>query len=176
MKLLMNIASFYWIICFYLIHNKIILDAYYVDRLVSIFILVAIGIILGWRSLKVAIKKSSNDTDNSLKIKKIYPIYTELMPVFLAIIVIAFELNNFVEIDDFTTVLSIFFGIFLLFSISNIGYLNPVWFLLGYRIYKVDNDKAIYILIAHKSKNYKSVDSIENIKKIDEFVFIKRKE
>jgi hypothetical protein len=176
MKLLMNIASFYWIIVFYLIHNKIMLDAYYADRVLSILVLIVIGVILGWLSLKVAIKQSENDTNNSLKIKKIYPIYTESMPVFLAIIVIAFELNNFVEIQDITTVSSLFFGIFLLFSMSNIGYLNPVWYFLGYRIFKVDNDKAIYILIAHNNKDYKSIEKIDDIKKVDEFVFIKRKE
>ncbi|RXJ64603.1 hypothetical protein [Halarcobacter anaerophilus] len=152
------------------------MDSYYIDRILSIFILLLIGVILGWGSLKVIINHTDSDTENSLKVKKIYPIYTELMPVFLSIIVIAFSLNNFIEIDDLTTVSSLFFGIFLLFSISNIGYLNPIWFLLGYRIYKVDNDKAIYTLIAHKNKNYKSIDKIGNVKKVDEFVFIKRKE
>ena len=59
---------------------------------------------------------------------------------------------------------------------SNIGYLNPIWHFLGYRVYKVENKKATYVLIAHKSRDYKSTEKIDDIRKVDEFTFIKRKD
>ena len=98
------------------------------------------------------------------------------MPIYLAIIVIAFELNNFVDIQNPFTVYLLFILIFILFYISNIEYLNPVWYFLGYRVYKIENKKANYILIAYKKRNYKGIDAIKKIKKIDEFTFINVKE
>jgi hypothetical protein len=164
---------------FYLIHNEIyFITVFEKNKLFTIIIYLLIGLIMGWFSLEFALEKSESITKDTFKIKKIYPVYTELMPVFLAIVVIAFELNEYVDLDKSFTVLVLFVGILVLYSMSNIGYINPVWYFFGYRVYKVDNDGAIYVFIAHKNENYKSITSIKvnNVKKIDEFIFIKRKE
>jgi fatty-acid desaturase len=120
------------------------------------------------------IKQSNKKTSDNLEVEKIYPVYTEYMPIYLAIAVIAFELNNFIDISNSFTIVILFIAVFIIFSISNIGYLNPIWYFLGYRIYKIENTKANYIFIALKKDDYKSKDNIDDIIKIDEFVFIKR--
>jgi len=177
MKLLINISSFYWILFVYFIHNEIfILDSCTYDRYASSVFYLLIGLLLGYWSLKHMIKKSSKKSSDNLTVEKIYPVYTEYMPIYLAVAVIAFELNNFVDITNNFTVIILFVSVFILFSISNIGYLNPVWYLLGYRIFKIENTKANYILIAHKNDDYKSIDNIDNLKRVDEFVFLKTKD
>lgn len=177
MKLLVNLSSFYWILFFYFIHNEyFLLPSADNDKYLSVLIYLTIGFIFGWVSLKFTLSKIYKQTSDDLKVEKIFPIYTEYMPIYLAIIVIAFELNNFVEIENQFTVPVIFLSIYILFHISNIGYLNPVWYLLGYRIFKVENTKANYIFIAYKNKDYKSKTNIDDIRKIDEFTFIKRKD
>ncbi len=177
MKLLVNISSFYWILFFYLIHNEyFLLSNADNDKYFSVVLYLCIGFIFGIVALKHTVKKSYQQTSDDLVVEKIYPIYTEYMPIYLAIIVIAFELNNFIDIDNKFTISIIFLSIYILFHISNIGYLNPVWYLLGYRIYKVENKKANYIFIAYKNIDYKSKNNISDIRKIDEFTFIKRKD
>lgn len=177
MKLLVNLASFYWILFFYFIHNEyFLLPIANNDKYFSVLIYLIFGFFLGLISLKFTLNKTYKQTGDNLKVEKIFPIYTEYMPIYLAIIVIAFELNNFVEIENQFTVPIIFLSIYILFHISNIGYLNPIWYLFGYRIFKVENLKANYIFIAYKSKDYKSKMNIDDIRKIDEFTFIKRKD
>lgn len=176
-KLLANISSFYWILCFYFLHNQyFILDSEINGRYISVIFYLFVGLFLGWYSLKYMVEKSYEKTKDDLSIEKIYPIYTEYMPIYLAIIVIAFELNNFTDIQSQFTIPLIFFLIYILFHISHIGYLNPVWYFLGYRVYKVENEKANYIFIAHKNINYKSNVEIDDIRKVDEFTFIKKKD
>lgn len=176
MKLLVNISSFYWIIFFYYLHNELfILNSCEQDRYMSTILYLLFGFILSYSSLKYMIYTSYKQSSDNLNIEKIHPVYTEYMPIYLAIAVIAFELNNVVDISNSFTVIILFFSIFILFSISNIGYLNPVWFFLGYRIYKIENTKANYIFISHKNKDNKSITKLDGLKKVDEFVFIKRK-
>ena len=177
MKLLANLSSFYWILFFYFIHNEyFILNSCKNDRYVSVILYLIIGWFFGWLTLKYILKKSYKKSTDNLSVEKIYPIYTEYMPIYLAIIVIAFELNNFVDIQNSFTVPLLSLIIYILFHISNIGYLNPIWYFLGYRIYKIENQKANYILIAYKNKDYKSKVKIDDIRKVDEFTFIKKKD
>ena len=58
---------------------------------------------------------------------------------------------------------------------SNIGYINPIWYLKGYRIFKIDNEESIYILIIHKNDFYKSIKKIDALIRIDEYIFIKKR-
>ena len=109
-------------------------------------------------------------------IGKIFPIYREYMPIYLAIIVIALSIKNFIDVDSIFPIYLIFLLIYILFHMSNIGYLNPIWYLFGYRIYKIENEKATYVFIAHKCVDYKSAQTINDIRKIDEFTFIRRKD
>jgi len=176
-KILANISSFYWILFFYFLHNQyFILDYCKNDKYASVILYLLFGLLLGWYSLTYMIKKSYEKTKDDLSIEKIYPVYTEYMPIYLAIIVIAFELNNFPDIQSQFTISLIFFLIYILFHISNIGYLNPIWYFIGYRVYKIENKQSNYIFIAHKNINYKSEIRISDIRKVDEFTFIKKKD
>jgi len=176
-KLIINLSSFYWILFFYFIQNEIfILDSCTIDRYISTLFYLLIGFLVGYWSLNKMIKKASDISVDNLNVEKIYPVYTEYMPIFLAIVVIAFELNNFVDMINSFTVAVLLLSVFILFSISNIGYLNPVWYFFGYRIFKIENTKANYILIAYKNDDYKSINNIDNLKRVDEFVFLKTKD
>jgi hypothetical protein len=175
MKFFINISAFYWVLFFYILDNQVfILKYFYLDRLLSYIFYLLIGILLGWFSLKVAIKNTKNHTEDNLTIKKIYPIYTELMPVYLSIIIIAFSLNS-IEISNAIATVILLIGIFIFFQMSNIGYINPIWYLKGYRIYKIDNEESIYILIIHKNDFYKSIKRIDGLIRIDEYIFIKKR-
>ncbi len=175
MKFLINISAFYWVLFFYILDNQVfILKYFYLDRLLSYTFYLLIGILLGLYSLKKAIKNTENHTEDNLTIKKIYPIYTELMPVYLSIIIISFSINS-IEISNAIATIILFIGIFIFFQMSNIGYINPIWYLKGYRIYKIDNEESIYILIIHKDDFYKSIEKIDDLVRIDEYTFIKKR-
>ena len=175
MKFLINISAFYWVLFFYILDNQVfILKYFYLDRLWSYTFYLLIGIFLGLFSLKKAIKNTKNFTEDNLTIKKIYPIYTELMPVYLSIIIISFSLNS-IEISNAIATVILLIGIFIFFQMSNIGYINPIWYLKGYRIFKIDNEESIYILIIHKNDFYKSIKKIDGLIRIDEYIFIKKR-
>ena len=175
MKFLINISAFYGVLFFYILDNQVfILKYFYLDRLLSYTFYLLIGIFLGLFSLKKAIKNTKNLTEDNLTIKKIYPIYTGLMPVYLSFIIISFSLNS-IEISNAIATIILFIGIFIFFQMSNIGYINPIWYLKGYRIYKIDNEESIYILIIHKNDFYKSIKKIDGLIRIDEYTFIKKR-
>lgn len=177
MKLLLNVASFYWIFFVYFLQNQyFILDSCTNDKYLSVIIYIIIGVFLGWISQWCLIKQSYKKTSDNLIIGKIFPIYREYMPIYLAIIVIALSIKNFIDVDSIFPIYLIFLLIYILFHMSNIGYLNPIWYLFGYRIYKIENEKATYVFIAHKCVDYKSAQTINDIRKIDEFTFIRRKD
>jgi hypothetical protein len=157
-------------IVLYLIHNSIyVLE----NKYLAVVIYIIFGFIISAYSLYKLILVTYEKESVRLKIEKINPAYTEYMPIFLAIAVIAFELNSF-GTDNFSImIISIF--IYLLFYMSNIAYINPAWFLFGYRVYKIEKDSADYVLIMHKNENYKSIKNVKNIYKVDEYTFIKRK-
>lgn len=176
-KFFINLSSFSWVITLYLIHNEIFILCYApMDRYISIFIYIMLSIFLSLYAL-LRLNKLKLDTSHSLEIKKIYPIYNEYMPIYLAICVIAFELNNFTDIDNGYTVFIISIIIFILFYISNIGYLNPIWYLMNKRIYKIENDESNYIILMDKIENTKQSNALlESTYKLDEYTLIKFKE
>jgi hypothetical protein len=141
----------------------------------NIVVYISICFGLGILSLIIVNKSASQSTKDRLKILKIYPVYTDYMPIYLAICVIAFELNK-INSTNLYTILIITFFVFIVFHISNVFYLNPIWYIFGKRIFKVENEKGNYIVIVSKNDNYKALSNIENIKKIDEYVFYKPKE
>ncbi len=171
LKFLINIVAFYWMIILYLMQNSIYInyDKYFMTVVYFVF-----GLIISAYSLYKLILTTEEKESVSLKIAKINPAYTEYMPIYLAITVIAFELNPLGK-DTFSIVIINIF-IYMLFYISNIAYMNPAWFLFGYRVYKIEKDSANYILIIHKNENYKSIEKVDKIYKIDEYTFIKPKE
>ncbi|CAC9958502.1 hypothetical protein [uncultured Gammaproteobacteria bacterium] len=179
MKFILSAASFSWVIFLYLIHNKInIIQVEYLSNyidFINVVFYIFICFVLGCLSLISVNKSAFKSTKDALKVSKIYPIYTDYMPIYLAICVIAFELNE-ISGDNFGTIFIITFFIFVIFHISNVFYLNPAWYILGKRIFKVENEKGNYIVIVSKNDNCKALTNIENIKKIDEYVFYKSKE
>lgn len=177
MKLLVNIASFYWIFFVYFLQNQyFIFDTCESDKYLSVILYIIIGILLGFLSLFFLVKQSYKKTSDNLVINKIFPIYREYMPIYLSIVVIALSIKSFVNLENTFSIYIIFLLIYIFFHMSNIGYLNPVWHWFGYRIYKIENEKSTYVFIAYKNKDYKSKMNIDDIRKIDEFTFIKRKD
>lgn len=177
MKLLVNIASFYWIFFVYFLQNQyFIFDSCESDKYLSVILYIIIGILLGFLSLFFLVRQSYKKTSDNLVINKIFPIYREYMPIYLSIVVIALSIKSFVNLENVFSIYIIFLLIYIFFHMSNIGYLNPAWHWFGYRIYKIENEKSTYVFIAYKNKDYKSKTNIENIRKIDEHTFIKRKD
>jgi len=181
MKFIFSIASFSWVIFLYLIHNGInIVNFEYLSDFINIdfiniVVYIVICFVLGYSSLFFVRKSALKSTKDKLKVSKIYPVYTDYMPIYLAICVIAFELNK-ISVANYGTIFTITFFIFVVFHISNVFYLNPAWYILGKRIFKVENEKGNYIVIVSKNNNCKALTDIENLKKIDEYVFYKSKE
>lgn len=176
MKFILSIASFSWVIFLYLIHNGInVIPVEFLSDFINIVVYIVICFGLGYLSLIFVNKSVSKSTKDGLKVSKIYPVYTDYMPIYLAICVIAFELNK-ISVDNFGTICTITFFVFVVFYISNVFYLNPAWYVLGKRIFKIENKKGNYIVIVSKNDNCKALTNIENLKKIDEHVFYKSKE
>lgn len=171
---MINFASFYWVCVIYLLHIQysIFSNGTIWEDILSY---IALGFIIGCFSLWCLVKSSNKKVEYNLKLQKIFPIYRESMPIYLAIVVIALGIKDFTQVQNIYTIISIFIFIYILFHISNIGYLNPVWYILGYKVYKIENNEAIYVLIT-KNKGYKNIPEIEKLKKIDEFTFIESRE
>lgn len=60
---------------------------------------------------------------------------------------------------------------FFIFYINNIGYLNPYFYIIQKRVYKVKKGNGNYIIIANKNEQMKNISEINNLVKIDENVF-----
>ncbi len=180
-KLFLSISSFSWVIYLYLLQKNIWLfdfsNKYLSKDIFNIAVYGIICMVIGILSVRITIWSTKKQSDNNLTINKIHPIYSEYMPIYLTICVIVLGLNDIVsKPDSFTSTICISVFIFLAFYISNIAYLNPVWYLYGKRVYKVENSKGNYILILNKKDNYKSISNIENIAKVSEYVFMKKGE
>jgi hypothetical protein len=172
-----NLVSFYWMLVLYLLHNELfIFSGALYDRYISVIIYFSIGLLISKYCLSNILQETKSKKPVNLIIQKINPAYTEYMPIYLAISVIAFELDKYDNWNNNFSVVIIAIFIFLLFKISNIAYLNPAWYLFGYRVYRIEKDKANYIVIMNKNENYKSISNIEDLYKIDEYTFIQRKE
>jgi hypothetical protein len=106
----------------------------------------------------------------TITIKKINPIYREYLPVFLSIVIIALSLKN---IQEYNIVFfnAIFVFLFVLFYMTKIGFLNPFYYILGIRVYKVETEKSEYILVSNE-KDYKYLSQQTKLKKIDEELLI----
>ncbi|WP_232259886.1 hypothetical protein [Helicobacter pylori] len=98
------------------------------------------------------IKKSSKaprHEQNPIAIQKIYPIHSEQIPAFFAICVVAFSMKPY-ESYHGVAFLCITIFLFILFVLHNVSYLNPIWYFLSYRVYRVESLGANYIFIMKK--------------------------
>ena len=180
MKLFVHINSFLWIVFLYFLNNKIfilnieykfkhkeyIIDVAKYNELINVFIYLIIIFITSLISIYLLQHISKISKELTITIKKINPIYREYLPVFLAIVIIALSLKSK---QDYSIVFfnAIFIFLFVLFYMTKIGFLNPFYYILGIRVYKVETDKSEYILISNE-KDYKYLSQQTKLKKIDE--------
>ncbi|WP_331774140.1 hypothetical protein [Sulfurospirillum sp. 1612] len=188
LKLFIHINSFLWIIFLYILNNKIFLvnidyifeykeyifDFTQYNELMNIVLYLLIIFIMSLISVYLLKDIAKVSKELTITIKKINPIYREYLPVFLSIIIIALSLKN---IQEYNIVFfnSIFVFLFVLFYMTKIGFLNPFYYILGIRIYKIETDKSEYILISNE-KDYKFLSQQNKLKKIDEELLIHTKD
>lgn len=174
-----TIVAFLWIIFLYLINNqKYFLYPNLSNNNLIIFVNIYIyfsiiilgSIVLYWWLYRLNSQLVENNLSN---LKRIVPIYRDYLPVFLGIVIVSLSLkSNYPSIVE----ICIFLFLFIIFYMSKIAFLNPLLFLLGFRIYKLETDKTEYILISNE-KDYKNMlnEHLE-IKKLDEEILIHIKE
>lgn len=188
LKLFIHINSFLWIIFLYILNNKIfLLNVEYrfeykdyifelskYNEFFNITLYLVIIFIMSLISVYLLKDVSKISKELTITIKKINPIYREYLPVFLAIVIIALSLKS---MQDYNVVFfnSIFIFLFVLFYMTKIGFLNPFYYILGIRIYKIETDKSEYILISNE-KDYKFLSQQNKLKKIDEELLIYTKD
>jgi hypothetical protein len=184
LKLFIHINSFLWIVFLYILNNKIFLlnieykfehkeyifELSKYNEFFNIALYLVIIFIMSLISVYLLKDISKISKELTITIKKINPIYREYLPVFLAIVIIALSLKS---IQDYNVVFfnSIFIFLFVLFYMTKIGFLNPFYYILGIRIYKVETEKSEYILISNE-KDYKFLSEQDKLKKIDEELLI----
>ncbi|MEA2017942.1 MAG: hypothetical protein U9N59_05800 [Campylobacterota bacterium] len=184
LKLFIHINSFLCIVFLYILNNKIFLfnidyTFQYKEYMLELAkynellnVISYLSIIFIMSLISIYLLKAINQTSKELtiKIKKINPIYREYLPVFLGVMIISLSLK---DIKDYDIVFfnSIFIFLFILFYMTKIGFLNPFYYLLGIRIYKMETDKSEYILISNE-KDYKFLSQQIELKKIDEELLI----
>ncbi len=83
---------------------------------------------------------------NPIVIQKIYPIHSEQILVFFAICVVAFSMKSYENYHG-VVFLCITIFLFILFMLHNVSYLNPIWFFLSYRVYRIESLGTNYIFI-----------------------------
>mgnify|MGYP003385069367 CR=1 FL=1 len=184
LKLFIHINSFLWIVFLYILNNKIFLvDIAYTfkiktftfelakyNELLNVILYLSIIFIMSLISMFLFKNIHKTSKDLTIKIKKINPIYREYLPVFLGVMIISLSLK---DIQEYNLVFfnSIFIFLFILFYMTKIGFLNPFYYILGIRIYKIETDKSEYILISNE-KDYKFLSQQTELKKIDEELLI----
>ncbi|WP_141071359.1 hypothetical protein [Campylobacter pinnipediorum] len=129
--------------------DKNIFNLYSSDFLIFLGIFININIIP-----IIVIRRYKTNINAKQQISRIYPAYTEHIPAFFAICVVAFSLNN---INKYNLIFffSIVFILFVIFCINNVGYLNPTLYLFGYRIYKAETKDSNLIIIMNHKIDYK---------------------
>lgn len=153
-KLLLNLSSFSWAILLYVLDKKV-----FEISSVSfwLFVLSFVGInllpIIVFRRCKICLSGKH-------EISKIYPAYSEYVPAFFTVCVVAFSLKHYLEYE-FVYFIIIVCVLFWLFYMNNVGYLNPTLFLLGYVIYKIETDETEFILIMSRKREYKKIKILE---------------
>lgn len=164
---LVNISSFSWVTFIYLLHNQIFI----LSPLYSIIIYLLTILIVSYLSLKILDSFLRNKTKDTLEVGSSSPIYRDYMPTYLGVCVMSLSLSNYIS-NNYDLMTGIF--IFVVFCISDIGYLNPAWFLFGKRVYKINNKKGSYIFICKSKEKFKNISSIDRVIKLTEYVFIKK--
>ncbi|AFI04416.1 hypothetical protein [Helicobacter cetorum] len=124
---------------------------YYAVIVLIVAVLVSFLLLLFW------IKKATKDPEHEQNpiairnvIQKIYPIHSEQIPAFFAICVVAFSMKSYESYNGWVF-LGITLFLFLLFMLHNVSYLNPIWYCLSYRVYRVESLRTNYIFIMHKN-------------------------
>ena len=166
-KLLLNLSSFSWAILLYVLDKKVF-EISSVSFLVFVLIFMGINLlpIIVFRRCKICLSGKHN-------ISKIYPAYSEYVPAFFAVCVVAFSLKHYVEYE-FVYFIIIVCVLFWLFYMNNVGYLNPTLFLLGYVIYKIETDETESILIMSRKREYKKIKILEfeELISVDEHTYL----
>ncbi|MEA1955222.1 MAG: hypothetical protein U9N02_01865 [Campylobacterota bacterium] len=184
LKLFIHINSFLWIVFLYILNNKIFLvNVDYIfqykeytlelakyNEFLNVILYLSIIFILSLISIFLLKNINKTSKELTIKIKKINPVYREYLPVFLGVMIISLSLK---DIQEYNIVFfnSIFIFLFILFYMTKIGFLNPFYYILGIRIYKIETDKSEYILISNE-KDYKFLSQQTRLKKIDEELLI----
>lgn len=166
-KLLLNLSSFSWAILLYVLDKKVF-EINSVSFLIFVLIFIGINLfpIIVFRRCKICLSGKHN-------ISKIYPAYSEYVPAFFAVCVVAFSLKHYVEYE-FVYFIIIVCVLFWLFYMNNVGYLNPTLFLLGYVIYKIETDETESILIMSRKREYKKIKKLEfeELISVDEHTYL----
>jgi len=183
-----SFISFLWVIIIYLLNNNKFLvnsDLFQYNTyqniiiLTNIYIYIAIilngSIICYWLLIGKLSKKIFSSTLEENEINKITPIYKEYIPVFLSIVIISLSLH---EKYCLSVLITIFLFLFVFFHMSKISFLNPIFYILGIRVYKLETTKTEYILISNERDYKNMVDSSIEVFKLDEeiLVYIKKKD
>ncbi len=150
-RLCLNFSTFIWVVWVYVLNNTEIVGnskGFSYWWAITIFIaalLVGFGLLF-W------IKKSSKvpkHEQNPIAIQKIYPVHSEQIPAFFAICVVAFSMKSYGNYHG-VAFLCITIFLFILFMLHNVSYLNPIWYFLSYRVYRVESLGTNYIFIMKK--------------------------
>ena len=174
LKVLVTMLSFFWVILLYFINKSHFSYSSWIEfRNYCTTHLIIISILLVWFILSIIFYRWLTNMYNwlsadNITVTKIYPVYTEYMPSYLGIIFVALSINTS------TTTLSIILlaFLFILFYMCNIAFLNPIAYVLGWRMYKIETDFTNFLLLS-KRKNIKLIKSTTiGIKKLNEYLFI----
>ncbi|WQS20222.1 hypothetical protein KVC60_04265 [Helicobacter pylori] len=161
-RLCFNFSTFIWVVWVYVLNNIASVgnskgfSCWWAITILIAALLVGFGLLF-W------IKKSSKvpkHGQNPIAIQKIYPIHSEQIPAFFAICVVAFSMKSY-ESYHGVAFLCITIFLFILFVLHNVSYLNPIWYFLSYRVYRVESLGTNYIFIM-KEKAYNDLFNKEN--------------
>lgn len=166
-KLLLNLSSFSWAILLYVLDKKVFeISSVSFWLFVLSFISINLLPMIVFRRCKICLSGKH-------EISKIYPAYSEYVPAFFAVCVVAFSLKHYLEYE-FVYFIIIVCVLFWLFYMNNVGYLNPTLFLLGYVIYKIETDETESILIMSRKREYKKIKKLEfeELISVDEHTYL----
>lgn len=114
------------------------------------------------------IKKSKKGTNKYFVINKVDEKTDIILSYFIPYLIAVISLGT---LDEIISALVIFLFIFLIYSNSEILYINPIFMLFGYKFYHIYTEKS-YVLILSKQDLYRSIGETIMIKQLSTRLYI----
>jgi len=182
-RFFLSVSSFLGVLLFFFIKSDI--DIPFVNRWgwcspeIALCLKAVIAIIGATVFAKLILKSSVKylGNEDTIKIKQIKPMEGNYLPIYIGLFVVALDLGDTITMQSIILLILLFI---LWLFLENTSYFNPFFLCWGYKFYEVVTEtkgsmkEGTYTLIT-KHKDLKSIDSLDQLTRLNNFTFLQYK-